>query len=48
MKRREGAAAAPEVVLRVIPMPADTAAENWISGGWVMGKLDALQAAFFR
>jgi len=33
--------AAPEVVLRVIPMPADTAAENWISGGWVMGKLDA-------
>lgn len=30
-----------EVVLRVIPMPADTAMENLISGGWVMGKLDA-------
>lgn len=33
--------AQPEVVLRVIPMPADTVLENLISGGWVMGKLDA-------
>ena len=33
--------AEPEVVLRVIPMPADSGFENLISGGWVMGKLDA-------
>ena len=33
--------AAPEIVLRVIPMPADRLMENFISGGWVMGKLDA-------
>jgi acyl-CoA thioesterase YciA len=33
--------AEPEVVLRVIPMPADTVLENLISGGWVMGKLDS-------
>jgi acyl-CoA thioesterase YciA len=31
----------PEVVLRVIPMPADTVFQNMISGGWVMSKLDA-------
>ncbi|MGJ7497414.1 acyl-CoA thioesterase [Variovorax sp. RT4R15] len=32
--------AEPEVVLRVIPMPADTVLDDKISGGWVMSKLD--------
>ncbi|MDM0026684.1 acyl-CoA thioesterase [Variovorax saccharolyticus] len=45
MSQPDGAAiespAAPEIVLRVIPMPADTSMENFISGGWVMSKLDA-------
>jgi len=31
---------AEEIVLRVIPMPADTVLGELISGGWVMSKLD--------
>lgn len=30
----------PEIVLRVIPMPADTVQDETISGGWVMSRLD--------
>ncbi|MET0544264.1 MAG: hotdog domain-containing protein [Variovorax sp.] len=36
----EGRRSDPEVVLRVIPMPADAVQDNTISAGWVMSKLD--------
>jgi acyl-CoA thioesterase YciA len=36
-----GDAAAPELVLRVIPMPADTHLGDQVAGSWLLAKLDS-------
>ena len=41
MNSSEQISSTPEIVLRVIPMPADAGFEDLVSGGWVMGKLDS-------
>lgn len=33
--------ASPELVLRVMPMPADTHLGNQIAGGWMLAKIDS-------
>ena len=41
MNPNDPVSSTPEIVLRVIPMPADAGFENLVSGGWVMSKLDS-------